>query len=158
MLIVFVVVWSSLQEPASKYSSSMVDPITILVAGAVWSLLKAVHETCKAIAEWFARIKQYRLANIFKELQALMDKYNSQRFLSTTGKKLCPQFLRLPVINICGCWLLTQYIDRDKWLRTLDRAHKAGYKGELKSGGQTRLLEKAEAMEDEMSEALEKWT
>jgi hypothetical protein len=39
-------------------------------------------------------------------------------------------------------------------MKTQNRAHKAGYKGELRSGGQTRLLEKAEEMEDEMSESL----
>jgi flagellar motor component MotA len=65
----------------------MVDPITILVAGALWSLAKAIHETCKAIADWFAKIKQDRMASIFKRLQALMDKYKGQGFLSTTGKE-----------------------------------------------------------------------
>lgn len=67
---------------------------------------------------------------------------------------VCSIFMLLLAVVVISYWHAEQYIDRQDWMKTLNRAHKAGYKGELRSGGQTRLLEKAEEMEDEMSESL----
>jgi hypothetical protein len=65
--------------------SDMPEPITTALVLTVLGIAAAILDVCKKIAEWFTKIGDWRLANMFKKLGLLVQSYKRNGFLTSTG-------------------------------------------------------------------------